>query len=156
MGENGPVLGAGKNHAMNTASVSTLHADDYPPAVNLRPGDDHPEWALVTGLPRVAAILDRIAAGGWPGRTWSSGPSAPGGGCPLPRSRTWSGPGMPGRPGDTSAARSANGPATPVTRSGRANGRPDRSAPGPFRKLDATAVLTGPLLPAPPEGTERM
>ena len=25
-----------------------------------------------------------------------------------------------------------------------------RHAPGPFRKLDAIAVLTGPLLPAPP------
>ena len=44
--------------------LTRLHADDYPPAVNLRPGGDHPERALVvTGLPRVAAILDRIAAG---------------------------------------------------------------------------------------------
>jgi hypothetical protein len=43
--------------------LTRLHADDYPPAVNLRPGGDHPERALVvTGLPRVAAILDRIAA----------------------------------------------------------------------------------------------
>ena len=44
--------------------LTRLHADDYPPAVNLRPGGDHPERALVViGLPRVAAILDRIAAG---------------------------------------------------------------------------------------------
>ena len=57
---------------------------------------------------------------------------------------------MPGRPSATSAARSANGPATPITRSGRANGHPCRSAhSGPFRKLDAVAVLTGPLLLAP-------
>jgi hypothetical protein len=42
--------------------LTRLHADDYSPAVNLRPGDDHPERALVvTGLPRVAVILDRIA-----------------------------------------------------------------------------------------------
>jgi hypothetical protein len=43
--------------------LTRLHADDYPPAVNLRPGGHHPERALVViGLPRVAAILDRIAA----------------------------------------------------------------------------------------------
>ena len=90
------------------------------------------------------------AVGGWPSRTWSSGPSAPGGGCPLPRPRNWSGPGMPGRPSATSAAKSANGPATLITRSGRANGPPVRQrAPGPFRELDAIAVLTGPLLPPP-------
>ncbi len=36
---------------------------EIPPAVNLRPGGDHPERALVVvDLPRVAAILDRIAA----------------------------------------------------------------------------------------------
>src|SRR5271165_353692 len=34
------------------------------------------------------------------------------------------GPGTPGRPSDTSAARSAGGPATPTTRSVRANGHP--------------------------------
>ena len=72
------------------------------------------------------------------------------GGYPLPRPRNWSGPGTPGRPSDTGAARSANGPATPITRSGRADDHsvPQRT-PGPFRKLDALAVLTGPLLPAP-------
>ena len=44
--------------------LTRLHADDYPPAVSLRPDGDHAERALVvTGLPRVAAILDRIAAG---------------------------------------------------------------------------------------------
>jgi hypothetical protein len=57
-----------------------------------------------------------------------------------------SGPGTPGRPSDTSAARSASGPATPATRSGHANAP---APPGQFRKLDAVAVLTGPLLPAP-------
>jgi hypothetical protein len=35
----------------------------FPPAVNLRPGGDHPGRALgVVDLPRAAAILDRIAA----------------------------------------------------------------------------------------------
>ena len=48
----------------------------------------------------------------------------PGGGCPLPRPRNWSGPGMPGRPGGTSAARSASGPAPPITRSGHADDHP--------------------------------
>ena len=39
------------------------HAGESQPAVNLRPGGDHPERALmVVGLPRTAAILDRIAA----------------------------------------------------------------------------------------------
>jgi hypothetical protein len=38
-----------------------LHADGYPPAYSLRPGGDHPERALaVTGLPGVAAIVDRV------------------------------------------------------------------------------------------------
>ena len=44
--------------------LTRLHADDYPPAASLRPGGDHPEPGLVvTGLPRVAATLGRIAAG---------------------------------------------------------------------------------------------
>ena len=89
----------------------------------------------------------RRSAGMRSSRTWSSGPSAPGGGCLLPRLRNWSGPGMPGRPSDTSAARSANGPAAPATRSGRPR---HSAAPGQFGKLDAIAVLTGPLIPAPP------
>jgi hypothetical protein len=43
--------------------LAHLDADSYPPAVNLRPGGDHPDRALVVvDLPRVAAILDRIAA----------------------------------------------------------------------------------------------
>ena len=43
--------------------LTRLHAGKVPPAVNLRPGGDHPERALVVvDLPRVAAILDRIAA----------------------------------------------------------------------------------------------
>src|ERR1019366_9610138 len=68
------------------------------------------------------------AAGGWRSRTWSSGPSGPAGGCPLPQPRNWSGPGTPGRPSDTSAARSANSPATPATRSGHANDHPGATA----------------------------
>ena len=43
--------------------LTRLHAGGFPLAVNLRPGGDHPERALVVvDLPRVAAILDRIAA----------------------------------------------------------------------------------------------
>ena len=58
---------------------------------------------------------------------------------------------MPGRPSDTSAARSASArlhrqpvPATLTPPCHRAT-----APPGQFRKLDALAVLTGPLLPAP-------
>jgi hypothetical protein len=40
------------------------------------------------------------------------------------------------------------GRATPATRSGHADHPP--GPPAAFRKLDAVAVLTGPLLPAPP------
>ena len=106
----------------------------------------------------------RNAAGGWPSRTWispqptqSSRPSALAGGCPLPQPGNWSGPGTPGRPGDTDAARSASGPATPTTRSGHADDHPvPQRTPGQFRKLDAVAVLTGPLLPAPCIGTEHL
>ena len=61
-----------------------------------------------------------------------------------PRNR--SGPETRGRPGDTSTARPASGRATPATRSGHANHPP---AVPVFRKLDALAVLTGPLLLAP-------
>jgi hypothetical protein len=43
--------------------LTRLYAGEYPPAVNLRPDGDHPDRALVVvDLPRVAAILDRIAA----------------------------------------------------------------------------------------------
>jgi hypothetical protein len=43
--------------------LTHLDASEYPPAVNLRPDGDHPERALVMAdLPRVAAILQRIAA----------------------------------------------------------------------------------------------
>ena len=56
---------------------------------------------------------------------------------------------MPGRPSATSAARSASGPAAPTARSGANDHLVPQRTPGPFRKLDAIAVLTGPLLPAP-------
>jgi hypothetical protein len=45
--------------------LTHLHTGQYqyPPAVNLRPDSDHPDRALVVvDLPRVAAILQRIAA----------------------------------------------------------------------------------------------
>ena len=43
--------------------LTHLHTSEYPPAVNLRPDGDHPDRALVVvDLPRVAAILQRIAA----------------------------------------------------------------------------------------------
>jgi hypothetical protein len=127
-----------------------LDGGGYLPAVSLRPAADWPDRALVTvGLARVAAVIDRIAAdvdelararrpgtwtpprcsptggrsaaGGWPSRTWSSGPSAPAGDYPPPRPCSWSGPGTPGRPSGTGAARSASGRAAPATRSGHAD-----------------------------------
>jgi hypothetical protein len=43
--------------------LTRLQAGKFPPAVNLRPGGDHLERALVVvDLLRVAAILDRIVA----------------------------------------------------------------------------------------------
>ena len=43
--------------------LTHLHTSEYPPAVNLRPEGDHPSRAhVVADLPRVAAILQRIAA----------------------------------------------------------------------------------------------
>ena len=43
--------------------LNCLHTSQYPPAVNLRPDGDHPDRAhVVAALPRVAAILQRIAA----------------------------------------------------------------------------------------------
>ena len=43
--------------------LTHLHTKGFPSAVNLRPEGDHPERAhVVAGLPRVAAILNRIAA----------------------------------------------------------------------------------------------
>ncbi|MGH3188216.1 MAG: hypothetical protein ACRDOL_13280 [Streptosporangiaceae bacterium] len=47
----------------DTGWLTQLHADGYPPAVNLRPGDDWPDTAHVAvDLARVAAVLDRIAS----------------------------------------------------------------------------------------------
>jgi hypothetical protein len=43
--------------------LTRLHAEEFPPTVNLGPDNDHPERALmVVDLPRVPAILNRIAA----------------------------------------------------------------------------------------------
>ena len=43
--------------------LTRLHTDDYPPAVNLRPGGDHPERALV---------VIGLAEGGL--RSWTASP----------------------------------------------------------------------------------
>ena len=123
--------------------LTRLHADDYPPAVSLRPGGDHPERALVViDLPRVPAILDRIAADidelARARRVQDVNTAAvmPDPRAerrrrlaepdlefwalcirrrlPLPRLCNWNGPGVPGGPSATSAARSASGPATPT------------------------------------------
>jgi len=85
-----------------------LDGGGYPPAVNLRPSADWPDRAV----------------GGWPSRTWTSGPSAPARDCPPHQPCNWSGPGTPGKPSDTSAARPASGRATPITRSGHADHSP--------------------------------
>jgi hypothetical protein len=43
--------------------LDCLHTKEFPPAVNLRPDGDHPDRALVVAdLPKVAAIVRRIAA----------------------------------------------------------------------------------------------
>src|SRR5271166_2190980 len=92
----------------------------------------------------------RNAGDGRPGRTWSSGPSAPARDCPPHRPRSWSGPGTPAKPNGTGAVRAASGLHTPITRSGHADDHPvPPRTPGQFRKLDAVAVLTARLLPAP-------
>ena len=42
--------------------LTHLHTSEHPPTVNPRPDGDHPDRALVmAGLPRVAAIVQRIA-----------------------------------------------------------------------------------------------
>ena len=87
---------------------------------------------------------------GGPSRTWSSGPSAPARDCPPHRPRSWSGPGTPAEPNGTGAVRAASGLHTPITRSGHADDQPRATAhTGAVRKLDAVAVLTARLLPAP-------
>jgi hypothetical protein len=44
-------------------SGTHLDSDSYPPAVNLRPSADWPARTVAaTGLARVAAVIDRIAA----------------------------------------------------------------------------------------------
>jgi serine/threonine protein kinase len=62
--------------------------------------------------PRCSPSGARNAAGGWPSRTWSSGPSAPARDCPPYQPCNWSVPGTPGRPSGTGAARPASGRAT--------------------------------------------
>ena len=75
-------LRAGVKDLVASSWLSRLHAGDYPPAVSLRPGGDHPERALVvTGLPRVPAILDRIAVGIVTGISAAGGERAVGPDC---------------------------------------------------------------------------
>ncbi len=118
--------------------LTRLHAGEFPPAVNLRPGGDHPERALVVaGLPswtaspptstswpapagsmtspppRYCPARAPNAAGAWPSRTWISGSSAA-----VRRSRhPRNDPGTPGRPSGTAAGNATPVPATPRTRS---------------------------------------
>jgi len=159
--------------------LAHLDADGCPPGVNLRPGADWPDRAVVVvALARVRAVIDRIAAdidelaGARRVQDLTTAAVLPDRRAErrrrlaepdlefrafcawrrLPASSTpqleqaWDA----GRPSDTSAARSADGPATSTTRSGHANDHPvPRRTPGPFRKPDAIAVLTGPLSPAP-------
>ncbi len=159
--------------------LAHLDADSSPPAVNLRPAAGWPDRAVVAAdLARVAAVIDRIAADidelGRARRVQDLDTAAvlpdpraerrrrlaepdlefrafcARGDCPLYRPRSWSERGTRGRPSDTSAARLTSGPATPATRSGHADDRPvPQRTPGQFRKLDAVAVLTARLLPAP-------
>jgi len=113
--------------------LTHLHTSEYPPAVNLRPEGDHPGRALVVvDLPRVAAILQRIAAAwptsarrlltrtggpndgaGSPNRTWTSGSSAAVTGCPSP-----SAPGTCSPLSATSAAKPTSRRIRRPTRSG--------------------------------------
>ncbi len=102
-------------------STATRARTASPPTLTSWPG---PGGSRTWAPPRCCPARGPNAAGAWPSRTWSSGPSAPGGGCPLRRPSNWSGPGTPGRPSGTSATRSASGPATPAARSGHADGHP--------------------------------
>ena len=99
--------------------------------------------------PRCCPTRGRNATSGWPRRAFVHPAAAA---C-FPQPRNWTGPGAPGRPGGISGARSASGLVTPITRSGPADDHPmRRRTPGPFRKLEAVALLTGPLVPAPQPG----
>jgi hypothetical protein len=160
--------------------LAHLDADSCPPGVNLRPSADWPDRAVVAvDLARVRAVIDRIAADvdelararrfedldtaavllgrraerrrrlAEPDLEFRA--SAPATDCPPHRPRSWSAPGTHGRPNGTGAARSASDPPTPATRSGHADHPPAVPA---FRKLDAVAVLTARLLPAPLESPE--
>ena len=118
------LAGPGRRHAGLGGPRSSTAS---PSAWTNSPGPGGP----VTGtLRRCSPVGEPGAAGGWPSRTWSSGPSAPARDCPPPQPCSWSGPGTHGRPGDTSAARPPSPPAA-------------------FRKPDTVAVLTARLLPAP-------
>jgi hypothetical protein len=149
--------------------LTRLHISEYPQAVNLRPDGDHPGRALVmAGLPRVAAILQRIAADVGelararrvaglgaaaalpdrragrrrrsPSRTWTSGSSAAAASCPGP-----SAPGICSPLNATGAAKPASRPIGRMTRSGTAS-RDCAHDPCPHRGVRQTGrpdVLPG-------------
>jgi hypothetical protein len=112
-----PMRWAGCGSARTGSRTWTLMATRQGSACARPPtGRPGPSWPSIS---RVRAVIDRIAAdvdqlararrvqdlntaavlpdprterpGGWPSRTWTSGPSAPGGGCPLPRPATGAG-----------------------------------------------------------------
>ncbi len=153
--------------------LAHLDADtcSYPPAVNLRPSADWPDRAVVAvDLARVAAVIDRIAADvDELARARGSRTRTPPRVLPDLRAAGRAGPGVPGLLRPQGIARLINpatgaglgrlaGRAIPArrdrpttrphraTRSGHADHRPTVPT---FRKLDAVAVLTARLLPAP-------
>ena len=136
--------------------LSHLDADNYPPAVNLRPAADWPDRAIVAvDLTRVAAVIDRIAAdvdelararrAGDP--TNRRGAARPAGRTPPAAGRA--GPGVPGLLHPPTAARFLN-PATGAGL-GRLAGRAipaRRDQPAArLHRQPVPATLTPPLPP---------
>ena len=126
--------------------LAHLDADDYPPAVSLRPAADWPDRAVVAvDLARVRAVIDRIAAGvdelARARRVQDLTTAAVLSDPRAERRRRLAEPGLEFRAFCTRRRLPAS--STPPM--------PQRT-PGLFRKLDAMAVLTGPLLPAPLPG----
>ena len=140
--------------------LSHLDADDYPPAVNLRPAADWPDRAIVAvDLARVAAVIDRIAADvdelagpGGPGPGHRRGAPRPAGRTPPAAGRA--GPGVPGLLHPTAAVRFLN-PATGAglgRLAGRAlPARRDQPAARLHRQSVPAALTTAP--PVPPRWT---
>ncbi len=117
--------------------LTHLHTKGFPSAVNLRPEGGHPERAhVVADLPRVAAILNRIAAdvdelararrvAAWmPRRCWVTG--APNDGA-AQQNRTWTS-------GSSAAAASCPSPSAPGARSPLNVTGAAKPAPPPIRR----------------------